>query len=168
MVADTRAAYRVLETNHPPSYYLPPSGVNTQLLTRSAGARLSEPHSAVWCRGAAGGAPFVLRPLQLPAAVPVALLQAVALPEFCCWAVLHACMPCLAGGTTFCEWKGEATYWDVTMPGGQTVKRRSAKAGRGGAGMQCRGRLLCQARLWLARPQRCSGGAGAARLASQG
>jgi hypothetical protein len=45
-----------------------------------------------------------------------------------------------AGGTTFCEWKGEATYWDVTTPGGQTAKRRwaHAKGGTelGGTGMQ--------------------------------
>ena len=38
VIADTRGAYRVLETHHPPTYYLPPADVNTQLLNRSAGA----------------------------------------------------------------------------------------------------------------------------------
>ncbi|PSC74539.1 DUF427-domain-containing protein isoform A [Micractinium conductrix] len=63
VVADSTDAYRVLETHHPPAYYLPPRDVDTSLLTRSQ------------------------------------------------------------GGATFCEWKGSATYWDVTA-GGQTAKRR--------------------------------------------
>ena len=53
LVADTTDAYRVLETSHPPTWYLPPSSVPSGVLTPSA-AR-----------------------------------------------------------STFCEWKGDATYWDV-------------------------------------------------------
>ncbi len=32
-LADTREAWRTLETSHPPTYYLPPAGVETQFLT---------------------------------------------------------------------------------------------------------------------------------------
>ncbi|MDI1297277.1 MAG: DUF427 domain-containing protein [bacterium] len=54
VVADTRASIRTLETSHPPSYYIPPSDIET--------------------------------------------------------GVLRA-----AGGTSFCEWKGWAIYWDVVI-----------------------------------------------------
>lgn len=33
MIADTTGAYRVLETSHPPTYYLPPKDVDMQQLT---------------------------------------------------------------------------------------------------------------------------------------
>lgn len=36
VIADTRRALRVLETSHPPTYYLPPEDVRTDLLTRNA------------------------------------------------------------------------------------------------------------------------------------
>lgn len=61
VVADTRAGYRVLETSHPPVYYLPPEDVRLDLL---------EP----------------------------------------------------VGGTSFCEWKGIAGYWNVVV-----VKRRAIR-----------------------------------------
>ncbi len=54
MVADTRASVRMLETSHPPSYYIPPSDIAPGLLRRAAGG-------------------------------------------------------------SFCEWKGNAIYWDVVM-----------------------------------------------------
>lgn len=60
-IAATRAAYRVLETSHPPTWYLPPSSLEPGALARSS-AR-----------------------------------------------------------STFCEWKGAATYWDVAAPGGIAV-----------------------------------------------
>ena len=63
VVADSKTAYRVLETSHPPAYYIPPSDIKQDLISKSA------------------------------------------------------------GGSTFCEWKGSATYWDVTA-GGKTVQRR--------------------------------------------
>ena len=63
VVADTRNAYRVLETSHPPTYYLPREDV----------------------------APGALAPA--------------------------------AGNSTMCEWKGRASYWDVTA-GGQAARRR--------------------------------------------
>ena len=53
LVAETRAAYRVLETSHPPTWYLPRADVR----------------------------PDVLRPAR--------------------------------ARSTWCEWKGAATYWDV-------------------------------------------------------
>lgn len=63
VIADTRGAFRVLETSHPPTYYLPPSDI---------------------ARG-------VLRP---------------------------------ARGSSWCEWKGQATYWDVVV--GDAVLERVA------------------------------------------
>ncbi len=56
-IADTRSAVRVIETSHPPTYYIPPADIR------------------------AG----VLRP---------------------------------APGRSFCEWKGEAVYWDVVAGDG--------------------------------------------------
>jgi uncharacterized protein (DUF427 family) len=53
VVAETRDAYRVLETSHPPTWYLPPDSITAGSLERSAAA------------------------------------------------------------STWCEWKGAATYWDV-------------------------------------------------------
>ena len=61
-IADTRAAVRVLETSHPPTWYLPPRDIATGVLQRSAA---------------------------------------------------HA---------TVCEWKGAATYWDVVIDGGGTLR----------------------------------------------
>ncbi|MGX9963269.1 DUF427 domain-containing protein [Roseomonas sp. F4] len=60
-IADTQAAFRVLETFHPPSWYLPPDAF----------------------------APGVLR---------------------------------AASGSSFCEWKGVARYWDI-VAGGETAPR---------------------------------------------
>ena len=62
-IVDTRRAHRVLETSHPPVYYVPLEDV----------------------------APGVLEPSR--------------------------------GGTTFCEWKGDASYYDVVAGG-----RREARA----------------------------------------
>jgi uncharacterized protein (DUF427 family) len=56
-IADTIAALRILETSHPPVYYLPPNALAMQLLTRAS------------TRG------------------------------------------------SFCEFKGVASYWDLTVPG---------------------------------------------------
>lgn len=53
VLAETRAAFRVLETSHPPTWYLPPESFVEGVLERSA------------------------------------------------------------RGSTWCEWKGAATYWDV-------------------------------------------------------
>lgn len=36
VVADTTSGYRVLETSHPPSYYLPPADCSTNLFTPTA------------------------------------------------------------------------------------------------------------------------------------
>ena len=41
-VADTRGAYRVLETSHPPSYYLPPNAFVPGSLVPAAGASFCE------------------------------------------------------------------------------------------------------------------------------
>jgi uncharacterized protein (DUF427 family) len=56
VVADTRRALRVLETSHPPSWYLPPGDCDMTLFSA-------------------------------------------------------------APGSSFCEWKGMASYWTVTVPG---------------------------------------------------
>lgn len=56
-IADSRSAWRVLETSHPPTWYLPPADVRPGMLARSD-AR-----------------------------------------------------------STICEWKGAATYWDLTVDG---------------------------------------------------
>ncbi|WP_330455686.1 DUF427 domain-containing protein [Streptomyces sp. NBC_00820] len=62
-VADTRRAVRVLETSHPPVFYIPPQDVRTDLLTP-------------------------------------------------------------APGSTWCEWKGRAVYWDLAV--GDDVRGRAA------------------------------------------
>lgn len=54
LIADTREAYWVLETHHPPTYYLPPSSIKVPLLKNER--------------------------------------------------------------TSFCEWKGRATYYDIANP----------------------------------------------------
>ncbi len=41
-IADTRHAFRVLETTHPPNYYFPPNDVVTDALTRSTHASFCE------------------------------------------------------------------------------------------------------------------------------
>ena len=61
-VADSRAAFRVLETSHPPTWYVPPTDVRAGMLTRSS-AR-----------------------------------------------------------STVCEWKGAATYWDVSGSDGAVLE----------------------------------------------
>ncbi|MDX1662856.1 MAG: DUF427 domain-containing protein [Candidatus Promineifilaceae bacterium] len=60
-VAATRRAYRVLETSHPPVYYIPPEDINQDFLEPSA-------------------------------------------------------------GTSFCEWKGQARYYDVVVGGHRAAK----------------------------------------------
>ncbi len=62
LIVDTTRAYRVLETSHPPTYYVPLEGVAAGALVPSG------------------------------------------------------------GGRTFCEWKGEASYFDV-VAGGRAVER---------------------------------------------
>lgn len=56
VVAETRRSVRTLETSHPPSYYIPPEDIASDLLQR-------------------------------------------------------------ADGSSFCEWKGAAAYWDVVTEG---------------------------------------------------
>lgn len=41
-IADTMAAYRVLETSHPPTYYLPPADIRPGSLVRAVGGSLCE------------------------------------------------------------------------------------------------------------------------------
>ncbi len=41
-IADTRRAKRVLETSHPPVYYVPPKDIQRQYLTQSPGASFCE------------------------------------------------------------------------------------------------------------------------------
>ncbi|HSH01092.1 MAG TPA: DUF427 domain-containing protein [Anaerolineae bacterium] len=41
-IADTTGAYRVLETSHPPTYYLPPMGIDMAYLQSAAGSSLCE------------------------------------------------------------------------------------------------------------------------------
>ena len=41
-VADTRRAYRVLETSHPPVYYLPPEDIRAEFLTPGKGSSYCE------------------------------------------------------------------------------------------------------------------------------
>ena len=42
VIAETRKAFRFLETSHPPSYYLPPSDIKKEYLTRASGSSLCE------------------------------------------------------------------------------------------------------------------------------
>ncbi len=41
-IADTHQAYRVLETSHPPVYYIPPADLNLQYLTRTSRSTFCE------------------------------------------------------------------------------------------------------------------------------
>lgn len=41
-IADTNAAYRVLETSHPPTYYLPPADIRMERLRPAHGSSLCE------------------------------------------------------------------------------------------------------------------------------
>jgi uncharacterized protein (DUF427 family) len=42
VLAETRSAYRVIETSHPPVYYLPPDGVEMQYLVEAEGTSYCE------------------------------------------------------------------------------------------------------------------------------
>jgi uncharacterized protein (DUF427 family) len=42
MLADTTRAYRVLETSHPPSYYLPPEDIRMDRLSSASGSSVCE------------------------------------------------------------------------------------------------------------------------------
>lgn len=42
VLAETTRAYRVLETSHPPVYYLPPEDIRLERLTKSAGSSFCE------------------------------------------------------------------------------------------------------------------------------
>lgn len=42
LVAETRAAYRVLETSHPPTWYLPPDSVVADVLRPASGSSVCE------------------------------------------------------------------------------------------------------------------------------
>ena len=56
VVADTRAAQRVLETSHPPSFYLPPHDCDLTLFTPAAGRSFCEwKGDAVYWTVTAGG-----------------------------------------------------------------------------------------------------------------
>jgi uncharacterized protein (DUF427 family) len=41
-IADSTGAYRVLETSHPPTYYVPPEDVRTDLLSKGMGGSVCE------------------------------------------------------------------------------------------------------------------------------
>ncbi|MCT7950719.1 DUF427 domain-containing protein [Ancylothrix sp. C2] len=42
IITDTRSAKRVLETSHPPVYYIPPEDIKMQYLTKASGASFCE------------------------------------------------------------------------------------------------------------------------------
>ncbi len=42
VIADTTSAYRVLETSHPPTYYIPPADVRKESFVRDKGSSLCE------------------------------------------------------------------------------------------------------------------------------
>jgi uncharacterized protein (DUF427 family) len=60
VVADSRAALRLLETSHPPSYYIPPADIDMALLRPGAGASFCEwkGHAVYW-DVVAGGDPLL-------------------------------------------------------------------------------------------------------------
>ena len=63
ILVDTRASYRVLETSHPPAYYLPLADADTSLLVAVPGQ--------TWCefKGAASYADIVVNGEKVPRAV---------------------------------------------------------------------------------------------------
>lgn len=48
MIADTRRAVRVLETSHPPVYYIPPADIQMQYLAQTTGRSLCEWKGQAW------------------------------------------------------------------------------------------------------------------------
>eukprot|EP01111_Echinosteliopsis_oligospora_P011262 TRINITY_DN3675_c0_g1_i1.p1 TRINITY_DN3675_c0_g1~~TRINITY_DN3675_c0_g1_i1.p1 ORF type:complete len:196 (-),score=49.25 TRINITY_DN3675_c0_g1_i1:88-603(-) len=62
-IADTTQSFRILETSHPPTFYLPPDSVNKEYLKKNS-------------------------------------------------------------RSSYCEWKGAASYWDLVLPDGETVNSR--------------------------------------------
>jgi len=76
-IADTRGAYRVLETSHPPAYYLPPGDIRADALVAAGGASLCEWKGAARYFDVAGGAKRAPRaawayPDPAPAFMPIA------------------------------------------------------------------------------------------------
>lgn len=55
-IADTRGAYRVLETSHPPVYYLPPGDIRADALITASGTSLCEWKGAARYFDVLGGA----------------------------------------------------------------------------------------------------------------
>ena len=71
VLADTHAAWRVLETSHPPSYYLPRTDVRTDLLTMTA--------TTSWCEFKGKARYYAL---SVPDGVPGPLVDV-------CWSYLR-------------------------------------------------------------------------------
>ncbi|MEO8889181.1 MAG: DUF427 domain-containing protein [Jatrophihabitantaceae bacterium] len=100
-VADSRAAYRILETSHPPTWYLPRADVTAGALTRSSTR------------------------------------------------------------SSFCEWKGDATYWDVDGGDGTVLTAAAWSYEHPSAGFEAiaghlafsPGRLVCTVDGERVRPQ---------------
>ena len=60
VIADSRQALRLLETSHPPSWYIPPGDIDMTLLSPGAGGSFCEwKGSAVYWNVVAGGAPLL-------------------------------------------------------------------------------------------------------------
>ena len=76
-IADTRGAYRVLETSHPPVYYLPPGDIGPDALVPASGASFCEWKGAARYFDVVGGAKRAPRaawcyPQPTPAFAPIA------------------------------------------------------------------------------------------------
>ncbi len=76
-IADTRGAYRALETSHPPVYYLPPGDIRPDALVAAGGTSLCEWKGAARYFDVIGGAKRAPRaawcyPDPTPAFAPIA------------------------------------------------------------------------------------------------
>ena len=74
-IADTTRAWRLLETSHPPSYYIPPEDVRQDLLAPAAGRSFCEYKgaSSYWTVRAGGRSAPVPEPGQVHVRVDVYL-----------------------------------------------------------------------------------------------
>jgi uncharacterized protein (DUF427 family) len=55
VIADTRSAWRVLETSHPPVYYIPPEDIRTETLTQTGRSSWCEWKGRAWYYSVSAG-----------------------------------------------------------------------------------------------------------------
>lgn len=98
VVADTTKAFRVLETSHPPSYYLPPDDCALELFEPTRGTSVCEwkgtaRYETVRARGAVAVRAVWRYPDPLPDFEQIAEYRAFYPARFDCWVGEHRALP---------------------------------------------------------------------------